>query len=31
MRIARPVLLCDTQRGQLRTVANSKTASVRFS
>jgi len=31
MRLARPVLLSDTQRSQLRTVANSKTASVRFS
>jgi transposase len=30
MRVARPVLLSDRQRGQLRAVANSKTASVRF-
>jgi transposase len=30
MRVARPVLLCDAQRGQLRSIANSKTASVRF-
>lgn len=30
MRIARPVVLCDRQRSQLRGVANSKTASVRF-
>lgn len=30
MRVARPVLLSDAQLGQLRTIANSKTASVRF-
>ena len=30
MRVARPVLLSDAQCGQLRTIANSKTASVRF-
>lgn len=30
MRVARPVLLADAQRGQLRSIANSKTASVRF-
>lgn len=30
MRVARPVLLSDPHRGQLRAVANSKTASVRF-
>jgi transposase len=30
MRVARPVPLADAQRGQLRSIANSKTASVRF-
>jgi transposase len=30
MRVARPVVLCDDQKKQLRAVANSKTASVRF-
>ena len=30
MRVARPVLLSDLQRNQLRTAANSRTASVRF-
>lgn len=30
MRVARPVLLSDPQRNQLRSIANSKTASVRF-
>lgn len=30
MRVARPVALSDAQRDQLRTVANSKTASVRY-
>src|SRR5258706_15171209 len=30
MRVARPVLLSEIQSGQLRAVANSKTASVRF-
>lgn len=30
MRIARPVLLSDAQRGQLRSIANSKTVTVRF-
>ena len=30
MRVARPVVLSDSQRNQLRAVANSRTASVRF-
>ncbi len=30
MRVARPVVLSDTQRSQLRAIAHSKTASVRF-
>jgi hypothetical protein len=30
MRVARPVVLTDVQQNQLRAIANSKTASVRF-